>query len=435
MPTIRLTDDQKQKIEAIAQNAPELLIHRARLILAYAAGKPTLQAAGEAGISRGRARYWKRQFISKGLDIFDLEPSSATLRGSSDGGLHAIEETMTPGRVVGRKAAGCAESKPAVPFPEPKPAIGIHPDDTLAVAGRKVWLFHFALMLTHEQGTLLGEDIEELHDMRVATRRMRSAFDVFGQAFDPKIMKHYLKGLRQVGRALGVVRDMDVILAQAIAYRENLKEDKRLGLQPLVTAWEQDINKKRTKLTRHLHSGDYQAFKNEFNEFLQASEPSAQPVSYLGMNAHLHDIVPVIVYERYAAVRAYEAVLPSASIRQLHALRIEFKKFRYVLEYFREILGDVAGRAISELKQLQDHLGELHDTDIACQLVSEFLEKWDEQQLSMPIPSRQNPEPIVSYLAHLNAERYHLVTSFPGLWQKFNRPEFRQYIAQAISVL
>jgi hypothetical protein len=122
-------------------------------------------------------------------------------------------------------------------------------------------------------------------------------------------------------------------------------------------------------------------------------------------------------------------------VAQLHALRIEFKKFRYLLEYFKEILGDNAGQAITELKQVQDHLGELHDADVACQLVREFLKDWEEDQMGMPISERINPEPIVTYLAYLHAERYRLIISFPELWKKFSRPEFRQIIAQAISLL
>jgi CHAD domain-containing protein len=122
-------------------------------------------------------------------------------------------------------------------------------------------------------------------------------------------------------------------------------------------------------------------------------------------------------------------------VSQLHALRIEFKKFRYTLEYFREILGEGSNHAINELKQLQDHLGELHDADVACQLVRGFLKKWDEEQIHKPIPERLNPAPIVIYLAYLHSQRYRLIATFPELWRKFNRPDFRQNIAQAISLL
>jgi CHAD domain-containing protein len=291
-------------------------------------------------------------------------------------------------------------------------------------------------MLSHEEGTLLGENIEELHDMRVATRRMRTAFDIFGPAFDPKIIRHYLKGLRTTGRVLGEVRDMDVLLQNAIAYQGNMKEIKRPGLEPLLSGWKQTIDKKRAKLTKHLQSEAYYNFKYNFNLFLQASEYIGVPLSQNGgTNSLVRDIVPVLVYSRYAAVRAYVAILPTASVTQLHTLRIEFKKFRYLLEYFREILGDNAGQSITELKQLQDHLGELHDSDVACQLVRNFLKDWEEDQIGTPIPERLNPEPIVTYLAYVHAVRYRLISSFPELWKKFSRPEFRQMIAQAISLL
>ena len=72
MSNIELSAEQKQILFEISNSASELLVHRARLILAYSEGKPTMQAAMEAGISRGRARYWKRQFLSEGMDIFYL---------------------------------------------------------------------------------------------------------------------------------------------------------------------------------------------------------------------------------------------------------------------------------------------------------------------------------------------------------------------------
>jgi len=57
---------------------------------------------------------------------------------------------------------------------------GLSADDTMAEAARKTFTFHFQHMLYYEQGTREGEDIEKLHKMRVATRRMRAAFQVFG---------------------------------------------------------------------------------------------------------------------------------------------------------------------------------------------------------------------------------------------------------------
>jgi CHAD domain-containing protein len=435
MSGIQLSDEQKQTLIQLAASAPELIIHRARLILAYAAGKPTLQAAREAGISRGRARYWKRQFFARGMGIFDLDNSaSKAVEGTQLGEDSTVQADLSEN--APRNALNTSpDSKIEITFPQPFASIGIKIEDSLATAGKKVWLFNFALMLNHEGGTLLGKDNEELHDMRVATRRMRTAFDVFGPAFDPKIMKRFLKGLRAIGRTLGGVRDMDVIVEHALNYRAEIEENARFGLDPLINSWKHLMDKKRSKMVRHLQSEEYHIFKESFNIFLQAPDHDEVVGENMVMNPQLRDVVPVLVYGRYAAVRTYETILPTASIPQLHALRIEFKKFRYVLEYFREILGDKIGQAISEIKRIQDHLGELHDIDVACQLVGDFLADWEQSQLRMPIADRQNPEPIVTYLASLYAERYRLVSTFPVLWTKFSRPEFRQGIAQAISQL
>ena len=436
MSNIQLTEEQKRKLTDLSQSATELFIHRARLILAYAEGKPTMQAAIQAGISRGRARYWKRQFLTIGMGIFNKDsgekvPSGASAQPISRADGELIEEITSE-----QKEDDRTEVLVDLAYPQPQKSIGLYADDSLAEAGRKVWLYHFATMLSHEKGTLQGDDIEELHDMRVATRRMRSAFDIFEPAFDPKIMKRYLNGLRGIGRVLGQVRDMDVLLGKALIYQGKLKEQARPGLDTLLDAWLQVIDKKRSKLTKHLHSAGYQRFKQNFNHFVQIPvDDRGSSIPGIGTTSRIRDIIPVLVYSRYAAVRTYDAILPSASITQLHALRIEFKKFRYTLEYFREILGEGTAKAINELKQYQDHLGELHDADVACQLVRGFLKSWEENQTQTPIHERINPEPMVTYLAYLHAERYRLMVTFPELWQDFSRVEFRQNMSQAISRL
>jgi CHAD domain-containing protein len=323
-----------------------------------------------------------------------------------------------------------------IQYPLPQNTVGVTEDDSLVEAGRKIWLYHFAIMVSHEQGTLLGEDIEELHDMRVATRRMRSAFDIFSPAFNPKVMKRYLKGLKKIGRVLGQVRDMDVILQNGLIYQRKLSEIEQPGIDPLLAEWKQVIDTERMMLIKHLQSVEYERFKEDFNRFLQAGarDQSAIDQGNEGISK-VRDIVPILIYSRYASVRAYETIVPTASINQLHELRIEFKKFRYTLEYFKEILNESVSKTINEIKQYQDHLGELHDADVACQLVKGFLKKWEANQQRSPIQDRINPEPIVIYIAYLHSERYRLMTTFPDLWQNINRTEFRQNLAKAISLL
>lgn len=311
---------------------------------------------------------------------------------------------------------------------------GVEAIDSLAEAGRKVMGYHFAAMIRHEDGTRRGEDIEELHDMRVATRRMRAAFEVFAGGFETKAIKPHLKGLRATGRALGNVRDLDVFMEKARRYLATLPEAERSGLDPLLSGWEQDREESRDAMLRHLDGADYAAFKRKYLSFLTA--PGEGALEAGPTTPHLvRDVLPVLVYTRLGAVRAFGPVLESATIEQLHALRIEFKKLRYTLEYFREVLGGEAKALIEEIKLLQDHLGDLNDADVACKILRDFLDDWENRQLMIPIDERDDPEPIVAYLATRHAERHRLMVTFREVWARFDRPEIRAQFAAAVSVL
>lgn len=514
-----LNFEEKEKIQDLASNSPNpALRRRALILLNYAEGQPTRQVAQEVSMSPGRTRFWRRQFLQRGMEIFtprrrttrakafipsieqpvegeerlDGTPASPQVEaedslaissppaGSSseiiETTLPATEPESFPSRKAKRKkkikAITEAGSKPAqeepagtpqpeiqsvdfneaesadfeayfdegpsgaLPYPAPLGEPGLLPSDTLAEAGRKTLLYHFAEMLRHEEGTRLGEDIEELHDMRVATRRMRAAFDLFEQAFDPKVIRRHLKGLRATGRALGAVRDMDVFIEKANLYMEDLTPEGRMGLEVLVEAWEGQRETAREAMLVHLDSPDYATFKEKFNKFVQTPGKGIRLLSDTCPVPPLaRDAAPVLIYSRFGAVRAYDQLLETATLEQLHALRIEFKKLRYAVEFFREILGKEAKSVINILKKMQDHLGDLNDAQVATQLLSEFLARMEFAHLDLPLAERRNPEPVVVYLAAKHAERHRLMRTFPAAWQEFNQPEFRQNLALAVAAL
>jgi CHAD domain-containing protein len=326
---------------------------------------------------------------------------------------------------------------------------GVLPDDPLSEAGRKVLRFHFLLMLKNEAGTRLGEDIEALHDMRVATRRMRSAFDIFGPTFKPKALQRYLRGLRATGRALGRVRDLDVILEKAGHYLETLPEEGRSGLDPLLDSWRQERGEGRQSMLEYLDSPAYDTFKFSFFDFLNkpgaGARKNSPPLITLDGGEEreggytVQEAAPLLVYTRLSAVRRYEQNygpgLEDAPIETLHALRIEFKKFRYTVEFFRETLGLQAKNVIEDLKCMQDHLGDLNDAQVATLSLQAILAGWDKRQEGRSAVALQSPEAVAAYLAYRHAERHHLRQTFGEAWAQFNRPEFRKNLALALSVL
>ncbi len=323
-----------------------------------------------------------------------------------------------------------------LPFPEPQEKIGLKPSDSLAEAGRKVMRFHFSQMLVNEPGTRLGEDIEALHDMRVASRRLRAAFEVFEQAFEPGALKYYLKGLRATGRALGEVRDLDVFMEKAVHYLETLETDHQHDLDLLLDTWREQRKEARTRMLTYLDSQEYDEFKHKFNIFLNTPGAGVrithmdQPIPTL-----VCELAPVLIYTRFAEVRAFNPILAEATIEQLHALRIEFKKLRYSVEYFREVLGKSTQDVITDIKRVQDHLGDLNDAQVATQILREFIDQWEPRLNAMPIHERPNLEPLVQYLAARHAERHQLMNSFLKTWSYINRSRFRRNLAQSIAIL
>jgi len=444
---------QRNQLEKIlTDEIPERWQRYARLILLYDDGYLTHQIAQAVGLSRSRVRYWRRQFQAKGLSIFpdeaslaaqDTSPESASLSEPAP----AEPSPTEPGGESDELSHEMVEPKVKKPQ-KPSPlntflatakrikSPGVMPGDPLAESGRKVMRYHFAQMLLHENGTRLGEDIEELHDMRVATRRMRAAMEVFKEAFAPKAIKPHLKGLRTTGRALGRVRDLDVFLEKANKYLSEQPPDFHPGLLPLLSAWEKQRELDRQEMLTYLDSERYQSFKEIFFDFLSTAGAGARAIHQDNPSPNLvKEIVPELVYARLGVVRAFDAILDNATIEQLHALRIEFKKLRYTVEFFREVLGETSKAVIDDIKKMQDHLGDLNDAQVATEILRDFLTQWDFHETTKPLQERVSPQPIMAYLSYQYEQRHHLMLTFRETWAYFSRPEFRYNLALAISVL
>ena len=141
-------------------------------------------------------------------------------------------------------------------------------NEPMAEAVRKILHSQFQVMVDSEAGSRKGKDIDAVHDMRVATRRMRAAFRLFGSYFRPKAIAGFQKDLRKTGRALGAVRDLDVFNREAQIYLETLPEDRKAGLDPLFGQWERERGQARKALIEFLDSKRYRRFAADFSVFL-----------------------------------------------------------------------------------------------------------------------------------------------------------------------
>lgn len=319
---------------------------------------------------------------------------------------------------------------------------GISPDDTLAEAARKTFLFHFQRMLYLEPGARLGEDIEALHDMRVATRRMRTAAQVFAAHLDNDTLRPFIKGLRRAGDTLGAVRDLDVFWEKTEHFLESLEGQGRPDLSPLHRVWKQAQEQAREQLRSYLDGGAYRRFRERFAAHLETPwTPLTPPFDAKGeaLPQLVKHVAPILIIERVAAVRAYDPWMrgPDVPLTRYHRLRIASKRLRYTLEYFQDVLGPAGKPLITQIKLLQDHLGELQDAVVASNLLRDFLVwgAWGHTE-APALPGEMIVAPgVATYLSARQLELQQRRDSFLPLWEAVSGASFIRLVADVTAVL
>jgi len=136
-----------------------------------------------------------------------------------------------------------------------------------------------------------------------------------------------------------------------------------------------------------------------------------------------------------AQVRAFDEwmTVPDVALTRYHQLRIASKGLRYTLEFFREVLGAEVEGLIEQTKQLQDHLGSLQDTVVACNVLRSLL-MWGTWEQGAPrkklLTTRGMVAPgIAAYLAARQSEIQELGNTFPPVWRPISSAEFSRQLA------
>jgi CHAD domain-containing protein len=336
------------------------------------------------------------------------EPASPTAPGeTTDDAATAAEPAETSRLVVGRTP-------------------GVRAEDTLAEAGRRILRFHLAKMLAKEAGTRAGKDPEELHSMRVATRRMRAAWRVYGDAYRPRRERRYVRDLREIAGRLGAVRDLDVLIEELEGYVEHVPEREGRHLAPLVDAWRRQREDARALLLRTLDGDAYRRFVDEYREFVRTDGLGV--LAFGPAEPHrVRDRMPSRILDAYEHVRAYEPILRWADVETLHALRIAAKRLRYTIEFAREPMGPEAAPLIERVVALQDHLGYLHDADVAAGLARQFLVDRAAEL------SEAETAAIGRFLVERERERARLRRTVWGPWRRVAGLAFRRALGRAIA--
>lgn|GEM_PF-71159 len=317
-------------------------------------------------------------------------------------------ESATPLFFDAMTAAGCRPGGYST-----KLAYRIDPEQRADAAAKAILHGLFDTLEANVEGTVKNLDVEFLHDLRVATRRTRSALSQIKGVFAPPIVEDFKARFAWLQQVTGPVRDLDVYLLDFPTLRDSLPEAMRDGLEPLRDWLIGHYAEEQAKLAEALKSPRFQALRRDWRAFLEAptprdsslsgaqtgspagpqsgpaSEPLSQPASSMSAMAPQTPPPPPAdgldgersiksvadrrlrsVYQRLRREgRAITHVSPAA---ELHELRKTCKKLRYLMEFFESLYPSREMRKpIKQCKVLLDNLGSFQDLEVQAAHLAE----------------------------------------------------------------
>jgi inorganic triphosphatase YgiF len=295
---------------------------------------------------------------------------------------------------------------------------GLQGGEPIAEGARRILRRTFERLLARLDAVEKDEDPEDVHDARVATRRLRASLQIVEGVFDTDLLRKLRRGLRQIARSLGAVRDYDVFLESVCAFRDRLPEERRTIMTPLIDAIGAARAPARERMLADLTSKRFERFLCQFAVFLTTPGAGVVDQSETGAPTRVRDFAGSAIWRRYEQWRAFDAVLDGAPDEVRHMARIAGKRLRYTLEFFADALGPNVNQALEPLMDLQETLGKLQDAVVARDHIRTL--------------GLTDDAGAQEYLAALDMEHDQLLASFPRLWAKVDSATYRRRLFEMI---
>lgn len=297
---------------------------------------------------------------------------------------------------------------------------GISPDETVEQAVRQMALKMLATARDNEQGVVDDIDTEFLHQYRVSLRKTRSLINLMKNAFPADMQLQLKQALAELAGKTNWLRDMDVFLLERDRYREMLPESFSDGFDKLFSLIARDREKARKQVHESfLLRGHNDSFERVISLLstapLYATDFASRPVQ---------QTASLLIIKRYRKIvrlgAAIDAGTPDAEV---HALRIECKKLRYLMEFFAELYpAKSIGVLIKALKKLQTILGDFNDYSVQKEFLADYGKK---HHRSVELAAAING--LIGVLHHKQVHARSLVQqAFADFSQEQNRARFTE---------
>jgi inorganic triphosphatase YgiF len=230
-------------------------------------------------------------------------------------------------------------------------------------------------LIANEPATIAG-NVEALHQMRIALRRLRAAISAFANVVADSDWQNIKSELRWITRELGPARDLDVFVAEVLTPLR-VQNAKEPGVLELSRDFERRRAKAHKEVVATITSARFRTLVIETAAWIEAGpwtrvDDDLQRLrSRQNVLAHASDELA----RRRRKVRRRGKTLQELSPLERHALRIAAKKLRYAVEFFAELFPVRAkrcARMLSALKDMQDALGGLNDIAVRERLAEQI---------------------------------------------------------------
>ena len=249
---------------------------------------------------------------------------------------------------------------------------------------RKLALRQLNRFVSLESKVLKGDDPDAIHDMRVASRRLQQMFDLIFSKPLPREARRLRVKIRRCRRALGDVRNCDVLLQQV----EGRLSRNRCSHREAWMAVKQDLQERRSesfsRAIRKLSKVNLAVFYMRTKEILDQLRPT--PDQDLGPHPLVQPDGPALEpfpariaqalvgvwseFEKQVAFSHRETTAPA-----IHGARICAKRLRYLLEVVNQFGIQGSSDALTWLRKIQQHLGDWHDMEVLEEMVIEMIAK------------------------------------------------------------
>ncbi|MFN0135020.1 MAG: CHAD domain-containing protein [Phycisphaerae bacterium] len=219
-----------------------------------------------------------------------------------------------------------------------------------------------------EAGTRAGDDAEALHDMRVASRRLRAALRLFAEILPHRRAAKLSRRLRRLTRALGMPREWDVLRETLTHLRGRQRGDvEKIAVEHALEYIDAHRSISRKRMLRALDKIDLGRLTRGIRKLAAKVDAHAvdEPEKHLAWRA----LEPLIA----AALAEIDILRSSEDAKRLHETRISVKRLRYAVELLEPAMPIGHGDLLARLKNLQELLGHHHDCAVLHELLLRML--------------------------------------------------------------